>query len=175
MIGTLVLIFACCNCGKIDDGVIPMFFLDKIFEFGTTQEPITEQEFFEVMFRETTPNPNFIENFQGVEFDVLGYKEYYLRYEVNDIQELLDFISSMPAGSFNDIQTTKCSINYGSGEKKFYSDVKFIDLDSLYFWHPEEISEKEFYDCYRTPWGHTILEDKNSNVVYHVVIETMRD
>ena len=126
------------------------------------------------MMREPTKQPSEIKNFQGVEVNTLSYRNYYLRYKA-DKEFVLDLVSSMPSSPSTQLSSTKdCRSGEDFSEREASEEFlpsEYNKISEIEFWKPEKITEKEYYMCLKLPFSHTMLFDKESKIVYHVIKE----
>lgn len=161
----LVIITSCCCCSW-------EAFTQTILESLNTSVNVTEDQFVQVMTGKNAL-PNEIQAFQGVAYEFPGFTNYYLLYEVDDKEWLLDWVESLPAGHSIEIKPEQM-VCEKAFESSVYEDFfpTVDDLSQVEFWHPEQIADKEYYTCLRFPWSHSLLFDKVSKMVYHVIRET---
>jgi hypothetical protein len=163
ILSILLINLSCCCCSS--EGIIK-----GIFDFSTTQQEVSADDFFTRMMRESTEKPNEIENFQGIEVDTMSYKTYYLRYKA-DKEFILDLVASMPSSPSSQLDSnTVCEEAWDFESEVFYSS-EYNKVGDIDFWNPNQIQEKEYYSCLKVPFSHTMLFDKESKLVYHVVEE----
>ena len=164
----LVVVFSLYGCSWED-------FVNDAVNGMTTYKPINVSEFLNNIFGKPTLVPIAFQDFQGVTTEFSGFTNYYMRYEVDKKETLLNTIESIPTVSSLEI---KSDMETCISEQKTDNNVQsaFIsppdDLSQLSFWHPDEIKEPEYFSCLRFPWLHVFLFDKKSNIVYHVVLQT---
>jgi hypothetical protein len=161
LISTLILSLCCCTWQGTVKG---------IFEILTVSETVSAEDFFTDMYHEPEPVPSQIKNFQGMRIDLPGFTSYYLRYDSNE-WFVLNMVNSMPSYQSAELESdSRCEVTGEYAAEKFslnYTD----ELSKQSFWQPEQIKEKEYYTCFKFPWRHTILFDKRSGTVYHVIEE----
>ena len=157
----------CCCCSS--EG-----FTKVLVDFTSYQKNISGDEFFTLMMREPTKQPSEIKNFQGVEVNTLSYRNYYLRYKA-DKEFILDLVSSMPSSPSTQLSS---NADCRSGEdfsdeeaSKEFLPSEYNKIGEIEFWKPEKIKEREYYICLKLPFSHTMLFDKESKIVYHVIEE----
>ena len=124
-----------------------------------------------MMMGEPTAQPGAIKHFEGLEISTLSYKNYYLRYEAEQ-EFILNLIASLPALPSSQIQSdTTCEQSLESIASSTFSPSEFNKVSEVEFWQPAQIETPEYYTCLKVPYLHTILFDKESQIVYHIVEE----
>jgi hypothetical protein len=151
----------CCSSEGITKGII---------DFTSTQINTSADDFFTLMMREPTIKPSEIEKFQGVEINTLSYRNYYLRYKA-DKEFVLALVASMPSSPSIQLYSNTVCEESSDFESEHFLPSEYNKIDSIDFWRPNQIKEKEYYTCLKVPFSHTMLFDKESKIVYHVVEE----
>jgi hypothetical protein len=148
--------------------------LDFVFDTLTTTEQISVEQAWGIFFREPRDAFPEIKNFRGIRIDFPGFDNYYLRYNAPK-EFVLDMAASMPFIESSLESDVECKRepreNEGLRERLFPTVPPVLKetLAKVSFWKPDEISEKEYFTCLKFPWSHTIVFDKSSDVIYHVV------
>ncbi len=140
------------------------------FELLTISESVSIEDSLLLMFEESKPIPPEIKNFQGIRIEIPGFSSYYLRYNSNK-WFIINMVNSLPYQKSIELPPdVDCEKSDGFEAATFtpqYTDV----LNDTTFWQPEEIDNKEYYSCFKFPWKHTLMFDRTSDTVYHVIEE----
>lgn len=164
LLASLLLTTSLCCCSL--EGLI-----DSVFGIFNVTEPVSAGQFAREMTN-SAALPNEIENFQAVRYDLPGFSNYYLRYEVSDPALALAWVETLPFTPSASVPLQACQPALESiVTKDFSPNPKVVDLTQVAFWKPEQVPEKEYYDCLRFPWSHSLLFDLSGNTVYHVIQE----
>lgn len=154
----LIFITSCCCCCS----------LEGILQGQNGDNSVSAEEFS----REIGALPPEVENFQAVRYDFPGFTNYYLRYEVSDPQIILAWVESLPAAPSAEIAPEQM-VCQPSDEQWIGQDFspQVDELKQVAFWHPEQVTRKEYHACLRFPWSHSLLFDLDGKTVYHVIQE----
>jgi len=167
ILSSLFLALSCCCCSS--ESIIK-----GLYGSSTTQQTVSADDFLTLMMREPSKKPSEIKDFQGVEVNTMSYRNYYLRYKA-DKEFILDLVSSMPSSPSTQLRSSKdCRSSFDFSDEeasKEFLPSEYNKIDEIEFWKPEQIKEKEYYMCLKVPFSHTMLFDRESKIVYHVVKE----
>lgn len=164
IISGLLLTISLCCCSL--EGLI-----DTTFGIFNSTEPVSAEQFTREMTN-SAALPDEIQNFQGVRYELPGFTNYYLRYEVADRDWALAWVEALPSVPSAEFVSQACQPTLESiVADDFSPNPTVIDLGQVAFWQPEQVAEKEYYNCLRFPWNHSLLFDLSSNTIYHVIQE----
>ena len=141
--------------------------VSKVQDVCTYVEPTSPAQAFQKAFGKTLPAD--IGDLEGVEVTSLMFTQYYFRYHA-DRDFVLSLIVSVPCvESLGVASDSECKPENDWQWIKERFSPRSPELAQMPYWRPSEVNDAEYYRCIRFPWNHTVMFDKSSDLVYHVI------
>lgn len=143
-------------------GTIAVFILDLLF----FQENISAEEAYKELSGDEVPEE--ISDLQGGRLFFVVSDTYFFKFR-GDQKEVLEIIADMPCQKSSLRCAETCS------ESRYYEDKIEENFDFYEeqmcdndYWNPDEIENKEYYECLTFPYNNMIIFDGDSDVVYYI-------
>ncbi len=134
-------------------------------------EPIVEEKIITELYPELGEEQYEFQNINGIQLQYLaGFYEYYFKYSC-DIKLVSDFICHMMVESFNEVEPdSSCTLT--TTPTLIETNLTSQTLEELsFFFEYEDLEQYEILETTKTPFRHTLIIDKKSQIIYHRIEE----